>query len=284
MKLSAIIADGTFPCATAPLQGEYEAVIQQAAKIGFDAVQLTVNRPQDIDPALINRVTAKYGVTVSAIATGMGYTADGLSLGSGDETIRRKAVERMRGHVDLASELGNAMVIIGAIRGRFADAPTRDIYYRQLHKSIREAVDYAEQKGVVIILEASDHFETEAYITIQNTAAYIREINSPSLRLQLDTMHMLYENEEIHDQILSCADITVQVDISGEDRLCPTQCDYDFPAVISALKESGFQGVLAFEYRPAPPENAAEAGYQYIRRLLDSEGSNSYDFWNTPLH
>lgn len=274
MKTSAIIADGTFSRTAAPLQGEYETVIRQAAKIGFDAVQLTVNRPQDINSALINGLTAKYGLTVSAIATGRGYTVDGLSLGAGDEMIRRKAVARMRGHVDLASKLGNAMVIIGAIRGRFADAPTPDIYFRQLHKSIRETVDYAEQKGVIILLEASDRFETEAYITIRDTAAYIREINSPSLRLQLDTMHMLYENEEIHDQIIACADITAQVDISGENRLCPTQCGYDYPAVISALKESGFQGVLAFEYRPTPPENAAEAGYQYIRELLDSEGPN----------
>lgn len=278
MKLSAIVADGTFSCITAPLQGSYEAVIRQASEIGFDAVQLTVNRPQDIDPALINRLTAKYGLTVSAIATGMGYTVDGLSLGAGDELIRRKAVERMRGHVDLASELGNAMVIIGAIRGRFSDAPTPDIYFRQLHKSIREAVDYAEQKGVIILLEASDRLETEAYITIRDTAAYIRAVNSPSLRLQLDTMHMLYENEEIHDQIIACADITAQVDISGEDRLCPTQCDYDYPTVISTLKESGFQGVLAFEHRPAPPEDAAKASYQYIRKLLDNEGVNMYDF------
>lgn len=268
MNLSAIIADGTFSCSTAPLQGDYDTVIRRAAEIGFDAVQLTVNRPQDINPALIHRLTAKYGLTVSAIATGMGYTVDGLSLGTGDEMIRRKAVERMRGHVDLASELGNAMVIIGAIRGRFADAPTPDIYFQQLHKSIREAVDYAEQKGVITILEASDHFETEAYITIRDTAAYIREVNSPSLRLQLDTMHMHYENEEIHDQIIACADITVQVDISGEDRLCPTECSYDYPAVISALKESSFHGTLAFEYRPTPPEDAAKAGYQYIHKLL----------------
>lgn len=278
MNISAIIADGTFSCATAPLQGDYETVIRRAAKIGFDAVQLTVNRPQDIDSDLINHLTTKYGVTVSAIATGMGYTVDGLSLGAGDESIRQKAVERMRGHVELAAKLGNAMVIIGAIRGHFADAPTSDIYFQQLHKSIRETVAYAEQKGIIILLEASDHIETEAYITIRDTAAYIREVNSPSLRLQLDTMHMLYENEEIHDQIIACADITAQVDISGEDRLCPTQCGYDYPAVISALKESGFQGVLAFEYRPAPPEDAAKDGYHYIHALLDSERPDGYDF------
>ena len=58
-------------------------------------------------------------------------------------------------------------------------------------------------------------------------------------------------------------------------NLCPTQCDYDYPLVISALKESHFQGVLAFEYRPTPPADAAKAGYHYMRKLLDAEGQNA---------
>ena len=34
MKTSVIIADGTFPCATAPLQGPYETLFPMAAEIG----------------------------------------------------------------------------------------------------------------------------------------------------------------------------------------------------------------------------------------------------------
>ena len=269
MKTSVIIADGTFPCATAPLQGAYETVFPMAAEIGYDAVQLTVNRPEDVDASLIRKLMDQTGLRVSGLATGMGYTVDGLCLGAGDEEIRRKAVERMKGHIDLARALDGAMVIIGAIRGRFQDAGGAELFYRQFHRSVEEVVAYAEQKKIVVILEANDHLETDAYITIRDTARFIRNFHTPFFKLHLDTMHMLYENEEIEGPILENADILAQVDISGEDRSCPCEGRYDYPSVVRALKKAGFGGYLAFEYRPEPPENGAKIGYDYIRSLID---------------
>ena len=93
---------------------------------------------------------------------------DGLSLGHGDEKIRTAAVKRMCDHVDLAEKLGGSMVIIGAIRGRYADAPSEVIYYQQFHKSMEELIPYAEKKRIVIIFEANDHLETDAYISIKD--------------------------------------------------------------------------------------------------------------------
>lgn len=268
MKTSVIIADGTFPCATAPLQGSYEETMRMAAQIGYDAVQLTLNRPSEVEPSEILKLAAHYGVKVSAIATGRGYTVDGLSLGCGGEEGRRQAVKRMKEHVDLAKKLGGARVIIGAIRGWTSDAPTKKDYYERLHKSIDELVAYAESKGIVVILEANDHFETDAYISIEETAGYIRGVNSPSLKLQLDTMHMKHEDEEIYHQILKYGDLIYQVDISGEDRSCPDGAEFDYPLLIQALEEIGYERYLAFEYRPEPPRNAAEEGYRYIRSLI----------------
>ena len=269
MKTSVIIADGTFPCATAPLQGPYETIFPMAAEIGYEAVQLTVNRPEDVDAALLRKLMEQTGLRVSGLATGMGYTVDGLCLGAGDENIRRMAVERMKGHIDLARALDDAMVIIGAIRGRFADAGSGELFYQQFHRSMEEVVAYAEQKKIVVILEANDHLETDAYITIRDTARFIRGFHTPFFKLHLDTMHMLYENEEIEGPILENVDILAQVDISGEDRSCPCEGGYDYPAVIRALKKAGFGGYLAFEYRPEPPENGAKVGYDYIRSLID---------------
>lgn len=37
MKASAIVADGTFSCMTAPLQGDYEKIFHEAVEIGYDA-------------------------------------------------------------------------------------------------------------------------------------------------------------------------------------------------------------------------------------------------------
>ena len=41
-----------------------------------------------------------------------------------------------------------------------------------------------------------------------------------------------------------------------------------FPLLIQALKETGFQDYLVFEFRANPPADAAKAGLDYIRALL----------------
>lgn len=268
MRASVIIADGTFPCTTAPLQGSLEDTLKKAAEIGYDAIQLTVNHPSEIEVNKIRQLKARYGLAVSALATGRGYQVDGLCLGSGDEENRRAAVQRMKGHIEVGGCLDGAAVIIGAIRGWTRDAGSPEKYHSQFDRSIEELVSYAEKQQIVLLFEANDHLETDAYITIRDTAEYIRRIQSPSLRLQLDTMHMLYENEEIYHQVRNCADILNQVDISEKDRGCPGKGSFDFPLLMRALKDAGFQGDLTFEFRPEPPAVAAKAGWEYIRSLM----------------
>lgn len=267
MKYSAVIADGTFHCNTAVLQGALKEVIKKAASIGYDAVQLTVNNPNDIDVNEILEETSNYNLKVSAIATGRMYTVDGLSLGSADEANRIACVIRMKEHIDLAAKLGGAMVIIGAVRGWSSDADSLDQYHNQFNKSIAEIVQYANEKKIVVILEANDHLETDIYITIKDTANYIRSFNSPYFKLQLDTMHMLYEDEEIYQQIVENRDIIAQVDISGENRTCPDGNKYDYPLVIKVLMDINYNGYLTFEYKPEPPVDAARVGFEYIKSL-----------------
>lgn len=265
---SAIVSDGTFPCNTAVLQGDIYDVVRQAAEIGYEAVQLTVNNPIDIDVDNILKATNQYNIKVSSLATGRMYTIDGLSLGSGDEHIRQKCVSRMKEHVDIAERLGGAMVIVGAVRGWSTDAASWKEYHNQFDRSIKEIIDYASEHNIAVILEANDHLETDIYINLAETAEYIRSFNSPYFKLHLDTMHMFYENEEIYQQILDNHDIIAQIDISGEDRTCPDGEKYDYPLVMKALKDIDYQGYLAFEYKPEPPRNASKIGFDYIKGLL----------------
>ena len=268
MRKCVIISDGTFTCTTAPLQGTMKEVIPAAAAMGYEAVQLTVNRPEEIDVDELNALLAENGLAVSAIATGRGYTVDGLSMGSGDEENRKAAVERMNGHIDLSAKIGKPSVVIGAIRGWTTDAATKELYMKQFDRSVREVVAYAEEKGVIIILEANDHLETDVYITTKDTADYIREINSPCFKLQLDTMHMFYENEEAYAPVVENADILQQVDISGEAREFPDETKFDYPLLFKALTEIGFKGDLAFEFKQDCVPDAAKAGCEYVSRLI----------------
>ena len=48
MKASAIVADGTFSCMTAPQHGDYEKIFHKEAEIGYNAIKLTQKPPEEV--------------------------------------------------------------------------------------------------------------------------------------------------------------------------------------------------------------------------------------------
>jgi sugar phosphate isomerase/epimerase len=272
MQMCVVVADGNIPSVTAPLQGPIEETFRQAAKIGFDSVQLTVNRPSEVDTQAVLRAANQFKLKVASLATGRAYTIDRLCLGSGEEDNRRSAVQRMKEHVKLSVELGKPLVVVGAIRGWSYDSPTKDIYIQQFTKSFDTLLPYAELYGVTIILEANDHLETDMYLDPTETADFIRKFNTAAFKLHLDTMHLWNEGIETCDFIYEQRDLIAQVDISDANRMAPDGEHYNFPRCLKALNDIGFDGPLVFEYRQSPPNNAAKIGYEYITKCLSQLG------------
>lgn len=271
MKTSIVVADPSFQGNTAPLLGSYAEVARQAAEIGFDAIQLTVNRPLEVPVQDVIRAVETHSLSVSSIATGLGYSIDGLSLGNKDESNRQAAADRMKEHIDLASRLGDPRVIIGAIRGWAKDSGSWDVFEGQFRKSVDEMLVYAEQKGITVIIEADDHFETDAYLSVKDTVDFIKSYSSPNFLLQLDSMHLLYEQEDTYHEIITNAPLIAQVDISDENRMVPDGLHFDFPLMMKALREIDYRDYLVFEYRADPTRNTAKIGFDYIKQLMRPE-------------
>jgi len=269
MKTSVVIADGTFETNTAPLLGSIDDVFRHASQLGYDAVSVTVNRPEDVDVEALSAASKKYGVAISGLATGRIYTVDGYTLGSGDESNRHEAVRRMLGHAEICAQLGGAKLIIGAIRGWTRDAGGRENYEKQFRKSMETLLTRAEELNIKVLLEAISYIDSDAYCTIPETAQYIRSFHSPALQLQLDSIHIYNNNEtNYYDEIIKAGDLVGQVDISDVDRMAPDGKHFDFPLLMKALHEIGYEEYLLSEYRASPPENAAKAGLDYMKTLM----------------
>lgn len=269
MKTSVVVADGSFETNTAPLLGCIDDVFRQAAQLGYDAVSVTVNRPEDVDVNGLIEASRRYNVAVSGLATGRIYTVDGFTLGSGDEANRREAVNRMIGHARICAQLNGAKLIVGAIRGWTKDAGGRENYEKLFQKSMEEILAVAEPLGVKVLLEAISFIDSDAYCTIAETADYIRSFHTPYLQLQLDSIHIHNNGEtNFYEEIVKAGDLVGQVDISDVDRLAPDGKHFDFPTFMKALHKIGYEDYLLSEYRAAPPENAAKVGLAYIRTLM----------------
>ena len=269
IRYSAIIADGGFPCNTAILQGETRTVFRQAKEAGYDCVQLTIRDRSDYSAGELRALSAEYGLRISAMATGRVYSVDGYSMASADEANRRACVERLCGLADFAARIGRPALVVGAVRGRYADAPSEADYYRQFDRSLRELVAYCGKLGVTVILEVIERAESEAYCDPEETKRYVESFRSPNLRMYLDVMHLHNEGWDVAEAIRRYGRFSSQIDISGENRTTPMDSALDFAEIANAIKDSGFDGVLAFELPPAPPEDSAKKSLAFIRGLLE---------------
>ncbi len=268
IRTSAIIADGSFPCATAVLQGSCSRTFRQAKEAGYDCVQLTIRDVSDYDVLECRRLMEQYGLSISAMATGRVYTVDGLSMGSSDEENRAACVQRLKELADFSCKIGKPAVVIGAVRGLYRDALSPEEYHRQFDRSVQEILDYCEPLGVPVILEADDHLEADAFCDPKETWEYVQSFHSPVFHMYLDTMHLFNEGLDAAEVIRIYGKDIYSIDISGENRLSPVLSKMDFRRIAEAVRESGFQGVLTFEIPPSPPENSAEQSLDFIKQLL----------------
>lgn len=268
-KNSVVVAPAHLPGAPAPLKGTIAETVGNAAAIGYDAVQVTVNRPAEFDLAAAARALAETGIRVSSIATGGAYSIDGICLGHRDEAIRQAAVARIREHVDLAVELGNARVVLGLIRGRFADGGTPAAYMDLYTDSVAACVSHAADRGIVLVHEAIGRTDSDALRSIDENIAFVDGFASPHLRLHIDSHHLALEETDFYAAILRAGPRLAQVDISDVARGIPDGRRFDFPRLLAALRHVGYLGDLVYEYNAhgsGLPE--ASAGLAYMRSIM----------------
>jgi sugar phosphate isomerase/epimerase len=266
--MSVVVAPLTAVTAPAPLKGRISETLRNAAEIGYDAVQLSVNRPAEFDLVEARRALNEYQLTVTSIGTGAAYSVDGIGLGHGDVQKRLAAVERVKQHVQLAVDLGGANVVIGLIRGRLIDSTDRQQFMIDYRHSIEACLDHAEREGVTLVHEALSRAESEVLRSIDENVAFLEEFSSQHLRLHVDCHHMSLEESDWAVALCRAREWIAQVDISDVERGVPDGRHFDFPRLISTLRETDYAGYLVFEYNSVGSGvSEARAGLEYIKSL-----------------
>ncbi len=251
--------------------GDLERGLLNASRLGFNGVELSLREADRLDRDSLCSSLSRLNLRVFAIATGQTYYSDGFSLFNDDASLRRQAVERMKGHIDLAAELGS-MVIIGGVRGtvQTADIERQEAIRNQGLQAIAECVQYAEREGVTLLLEPINRYETNVVNTLEEGLQLIRDIGSRHLRLLPDTFHMNIEEASISKNIAAAGDAVGYVHFADSNRLAPGWGHLDFKQVLSALHGAGYAGPIGIEILPGPDDYASAAqAIRFVRELSE---------------
>jgi len=247
--------------------GNLDKGLKDASILGYDGVELSLLDSNDIDRKWILRRLKDLGLHVYTIATGQTYYANDYSLYSIEEVKRKKAVERVKGHIDFASMLGS-MVIIGGIRGEIAEGKRKLEQIEKGKLAMSECAEYAEKKEVILLLEPINRYETNLVNTLDEGMELIEEIGNKNLRLLPDTFHMNIEEKSLEESLFKAKSYIEYIHFADSNRLAPGWGHINFNRIVSTLIKIGYKGAIGIEILPEPDDyKAAEQAISYLRQL-----------------
>jgi len=228
-----------------------EEVATLVNRYGFDGIEISIIDPKTLDTTYVKKILAESGLEIPALSTGLNYIHLGLSLTSSNREKRELAVKRLLEFIDLAERL-EAGVVIGLIRGCIEEGQSREEAYKLMIKGLRKICAYSEQKDVQLFFEPINRYETNLINTVEESLNVLEEVESPVLKLLLDTFHMNIEEPKIEESIRKASRKIGHVHVADSNRLAPGMGHLDFHAILTALKDAGYNGYLSAEVMIKP--------------------------------
>jgi sugar phosphate isomerase/epimerase len=136
---------------------------------------------------------------------------------------------------------------------------------------LHTGAEKAAEQGVRLVIEPVNRYEGDTVQTASEGLDLIEEVGHSHLGLLLDTYHVNIEESSLTEPFRQAmaADRLWHVHLGDSNRLPPGQGHLDFPGIVAALRETGYQGYLSAELLARPdPDAAAEATIKYMRQLV----------------
>jgi 5-keto-L-gluconate epimerase len=273
MKIGIAVAGVTaLPSAFVVLRGDLCDLVDRAARLGFDGIELALLRADEVDVPRMRRRLAAAGLEIPCISSGQVFAADRLWFTHPDTAIRERAVERIIGMVRLASEFG-ARVNTGRVRGPVHEGEDLATAKGRYLECIHRCADEAERLGVELIVEPVNRYELNFINNCTDGLAIVKAAGRKCVKLMPDLFHMNIEDASFRTALEDARDFISYIHVADSNRLAPGWGHLPFDEIFDILSGIGYNGYLTAEILPVPdPERAAsQAAAFLLSRLNRSE-------------
>jgi D-psicose/D-tagatose/L-ribulose 3-epimerase len=272
---------------TSPFTNESTKLFPQFKKWGFETVELPIEAPSHIDPGFVKAELEKHGLVCGTVCACMG---PGRDL-RGTPEQQAGAMEYMEALLEQMVEL-DCPSLIGPVYSQVgrADAVPQKEYKQQwktVVKHLRALCKYAEKRGRQICLEPLNRFETDFINTCDQALEMVEEVNSPVLKVHLDTFHMNIEEKDQAKAIRKAGKLLGHFHACGSDRGTPGNDHIDWKPIAAALKAVKYNGDVVIEsfttdvkviakaaaiWRAMEPsrDEIAVKGLKFLKKMLKS--------------
>ena len=212
-----------------------EDFICKGYEMGLDGVELTAYYFPTTEAEVLKRLkrlALAYGLDIAGTAIGGAFALP--------EAARAQQVALARKWVDVSVLLGAPCLRVFA--GPVPEGHTEEEAMAWCIAGLKEAAEYAEEKGVVLALE--NHGGITA--TFEQVRRLVEGVGNDWLRVNLDLGN--YRTDPYHE-IAETVPYTVTTHAKTEGRDAAGQPFLlDYPRILQILREKGYKGYLSIEY------------------------------------
>lgn len=243
-----------------PLTDEdLDGVLGHVADLGFDAVELPLERPGLLSVERVRAALAAHDLQPYVV----GAMAPGRDLVAAPPDTVAATQDYLRACVDLAAGIGAPSVCgpFYAATGRTwrLDADERAAAYAEWREHLAPVVEHAVARGVRLGVEPLNRYETSLVNTVDQALTGLDGLLGEGLGLALDTYHLHLEERSSAEAVRAAGGHLVHVQVCGNDRGAPGGDQTDWDGVLDALDDVGYRGPLVIESFTADNETIATA-------------------------
>ncbi len=258
-----------------------EEAIERAAAAGFDAIDIWGGRPHayqnDLFEHDIRRIKTQldnFGLEVASFIPAQFQSH--VNLCHPRKFVRNDSIVYIYTCIETAARLGAP--IISVTPGHTQHHQDLDAGWDLMADSLLRICEFASHYEVLIAIEPSDPFETDLINTTLQAMDMIDQLGCDNLGVLFDAGHALIAGEDISAAIGNLGDRLFHVHLSDNDGQCdqhliPGQGNFDFQALVHALRLALYEGFLTAEPGwdyTLDPDPAAIASQDFIQNLIGS--------------
>jgi D-psicose/D-tagatose/L-ribulose 3-epimerase len=230
-----------------PFKTESVNLFKKFKAWGFDTVEIPVEAPEHVDPAVLKAAAESAGIAIGSICACMGPGRD----------LRGNAKEQKTGYqyisklIDQAAAMGCPRIIgplysVVGKRGPVSPADQKK-EFAAVVKNLKALAKHAALKGVELVVEPLNRFETDFLNTCDQGLKLIKAVGAKNVKLHLDTFHMNIEEKNQAAAILKAGKHLGHFHACGTDRGTPGNDSLDWAPIVKALHEIGYDQDIVIE-------------------------------------
>ena len=238
--------------------GEMLKSLTEAAKLGFDGVELFAPSGAALADALAETSPAAHNLQLAAVGTGAGWVLNRLTLSGPVAADRQKAVDFIRAIIDAGGAHG-APAIVGSMQGRCSDEVSSEKACDYLRNALNELGEHAAQYHVPLLFEPLNRYETNLINSLADGVRLLQTLSTKNVRLLADLFHMNIEEADPAGALVTAATAVGHVHFADSNRRPIGFGHSNVVAVADALATIEYDGYISAECLPWPDPDSAAA-------------------------